>query len=146
MKCPECRRARAGGLGTQVVQEGMGALYACRMAHARWAARAAKGRNGTGGVTSSTGFLPAGWRSEVAREIAFGHVLGHVYPIKFFFSFFIVLYTRPKTAFLTKKIGSRFARSISGRRTKGIFVTRFLFEGLGSQKRGFGADFRPCQK
>ena len=35
---------------------------------------------------------------------------------------------------------------MSGRRTKGIFVTRFLFEGLGSQKRGFGADFGPCQK
>ena len=40
--------------------------------------------------------LPAGRRSEVAREIAFGHVLGRVYPIKFFFSFLFAGAAAPK--------------------------------------------------
>ena len=71
MPARACGRARdasfSGGHGSVVcMQDG-----ACAMGRAR-----CKGRNGTGGVASSTGFSPAGWRSEVAREIFLGHILG----------------------------------------------------------------------
>jgi len=64
---------------------------ACAMGRAR-----CKGRNGTGGVTSSTGFLPAGWRSEVAREIALGHALGRRHFMNFFLVFLFAGAAAPK--------------------------------------------------
>ena len=141
MPARACGRARdascSGGHGSVVcMQDGACAMGRARCKGSQWDRRCDEQhwfftcRLAVGGCTRD----------------CFGSCFGARAFHEFFFSFFIRRCSRPKTAFLTKKIGSRFARSISGRRTKGIFVTRFLFEGLGSQKRGFGADFRPCQK
>ena len=109
---------------------------ACAMGRARW-----KGRNRTGGVASSTGFYLPDGGSEVAREIFLGHILG--WRIKDvgvgnpFNCRCICPNLVTQTHLDTRGNGKAHKRNL---------VARFFFEGLGSQKRGFGADFGPCQK